>query len=132
MGNHSGCRPEWKALGQRKGESDEQHTKRLKGTFVFSTELSTEVVSHVDETAAPGISILHSDHFRTTIYIKTIPISIVIRGHGCHDCCELVVTQDAARHMKGSVFVRRPAPAEAHAQRTAQQGWHSRVQQKAS
>lgn len=46
---HSGCRPEWKALGKRNGESDQQYMERLKGIFVFTTELATEIVARIDE-----------------------------------------------------------------------------------
>ncbi|KAK9819091.1 hypothetical protein WJX81_003656 [Elliptochloris bilobata] len=33
---HARCRPEWRELGQRQGESDEAYTERLKPVFTFS------------------------------------------------------------------------------------------------
>lgn len=41
---HSSYRPEWRALGKKAGESDEQHLQRLKQIFVFSAANSVGTV----------------------------------------------------------------------------------------
>ncbi|BDA44310.1 probable histone-lysine N-methyltransferase TRX1 [Coccomyxa sp. Obi] len=49
---HSSYRPEWRALGKKAGESDEQHLQRLKQIFVFSAAHSVGTVAPLEGSPA--------------------------------------------------------------------------------